>query len=200
MQTIVLVTPMAYDLPTFAKEVVYAGIDAGTNTIIKNNKRALFAIGDYDSAQIIDKTCVDNIIELDTMKNETDTQLAIQHAFKLGFDKIIVYGAFNGRVDHELANISLLVNNENIVLMNEDNYMEKIKKGKTVVSNYGYTYVSFIPLDDCTISLINFKYELDNKYIKKSDILTISNELSGNGIIETTKDILMIQSKDKKKI
>ncbi|MBW2600212.1 MAG: thiamine diphosphokinase, partial [Deltaproteobacteria bacterium] len=42
-------------------------------------------------------------------KNETDTQLALERAFKMNPDQIRVFGALGGRIDHTLANISLLV-------------------------------------------------------------------------------------------
>ncbi|MBN2283566.1 MAG: thiamine diphosphokinase [Deltaproteobacteria bacterium] len=42
-------------------------------------------------------------------KNETDTQLALEAAFALKPGRIVIFGALGGRLDHTLANISLLV-------------------------------------------------------------------------------------------
>ncbi|HOO91338.1 MAG TPA: thiamine diphosphokinase, partial [Syntrophales bacterium] len=42
-------------------------------------------------------------------KDETDTQLALEFAFGMNPDRIRIFGALGGRVDHTLANISLLV-------------------------------------------------------------------------------------------
>lgn len=41
-------------------------------------------------------------------KDETDTELAILAALRLGADGIVVLGALGGRIDHTLANIGLL--------------------------------------------------------------------------------------------
>ncbi len=41
-------------------------------------------------------------------KDETDTELAILAALRLGADGIVVLGALGGRIDHALANIGLL--------------------------------------------------------------------------------------------
>ena len=42
-------------------------------------------------------------------KDETDTQLALIHAFELNPGEIWILGALGGRIDHALANVSLLV-------------------------------------------------------------------------------------------
>src|SRR5574340_972093 len=41
-------------------------------------------------------------------KRETDTQLALEYALQLKPDEIMIFGALGGRIDHTLANISLL--------------------------------------------------------------------------------------------
>ena len=48
------------------------------------------------------------IIRFPEDKNETDTQLALDYAFGIGPDEIYVFGAFGTRIDHTLANVSLL--------------------------------------------------------------------------------------------
>ncbi|MGZ3607253.1 MAG: thiamine diphosphokinase, partial [Syntrophales bacterium] len=48
------------------------------------------------------------IIRLPEDKNETDTQLALECAFDVVPDEIYVFGAFGTRIDHTLANVSLL--------------------------------------------------------------------------------------------
>src|SRR3990172_1274951 len=43
------------------------------------------------------------------IKNETDTQLALEYAWKLPLGEVRVYAGMGGRIDHTLANISLLI-------------------------------------------------------------------------------------------
>ena len=41
-------------------------------------------------------------------KDESDTELAIRAALRLGHDGVLILGALGGRIDHALANIGLL--------------------------------------------------------------------------------------------
>lgn len=41
-------------------------------------------------------------------KNDTDSQLAVIRAVEMGFFNLSIYGAFGGRIDHEILNYSLL--------------------------------------------------------------------------------------------
>ena len=41
-------------------------------------------------------------------KDESDTQLAVDHLPRMGVKKIIIAGATGGRLDHTFANIMLL--------------------------------------------------------------------------------------------
>ncbi|MBW2560004.1 MAG: thiamine diphosphokinase, partial [Deltaproteobacteria bacterium] len=70
-------------------------------------------VGDMDS---VDEATLEyfeakgsRIIRHPVSKDETDTQLALELAFKMDPEGIRIFGALGGRIDHALANISLLV-------------------------------------------------------------------------------------------
>jgi thiamine pyrophosphokinase len=67
-------------------------------------------IGDLDSLpEAFDPSTFDGeIILFPKDKNETDLELAIQHALTLNPDHILILGALGGRMDQTLANIALL--------------------------------------------------------------------------------------------
>lgn len=49
------------------------------------------------------------VIKVSPEKDATDTELAFDIALKKGADEIIILGALGGRMDHSLANLSLLI-------------------------------------------------------------------------------------------
>ncbi len=48
-------------------------------------------------------------------QDAADSEKAIQYALERGADRIVLLGALGGRLDHTLANLSLLVRNEPVV-------------------------------------------------------------------------------------
>lgn len=140
-------------------------------------------------------------------KDETDTELAIATAARLGCSQVLLLGATGGRMDHMLANIHLLyychelhmegriVDPQNSVyLLFNDMVFERSRTwGK---------YISFVPFTQQVlgITLKGFKYPLHKKDIRigREAGLCISNELAGErGSIEFDSGILIcVESKD----
>ena len=70
-------------------------------------------VGDFDSVhqEILEEYRKNPEILWDVHrpeKDETDTELAINTAIKLGCARLMILGATGGRLDHELSNIHLL--------------------------------------------------------------------------------------------
>lgn len=63
-------------------------------------------IGDFDSAKMPKANA--NIIAVDTVKDDTDTGLAVKYALRNGYKNIDIICALGGRFDHSLANVSLM--------------------------------------------------------------------------------------------
>jgi thiamine pyrophosphokinase len=68
-------------------------------------------IGDLDSLGQIDIEALQDagveVLRHPRRKDQTDLELAMHHALKLGADQIVVFGAFGARWDHTLANLLL---------------------------------------------------------------------------------------------
>lgn len=64
-------------------------------------------IGDFDSYAHPDTGAP--VITLPREKDDTDTVFAAKEALRRGFDDFLLLGAAGGRLDHTLANVSLLV-------------------------------------------------------------------------------------------
>lgn len=169
-----------------------------------------YVMGDFDSsdAKIVSyyRNCEGvQIIEFQPEKDDTDMEIAIKKAIELGSDKILILGAFGGRMDHCLANIHLLKMTLDAGvethLVDEQNDICLIT-GKCELekeSQYG-KYVSFLPFTDRVtgITLQGFKYPLEDYTMDKGTSLGVSNEIQEdickisfeNGIM------VMIQSRD----
>ncbi len=77
------------------------GADRGYHILKSQGKRIDLALGDFDSSNMpID---FENVIKYPVMKDETDGALAIKEALLRGYNKIRMYGAIGGLLDHTMA-------------------------------------------------------------------------------------------------
>lgn len=95
-----------------------AAADGGSMHCINFRVVPDLIIGDMDS---IAKSMIEKLnavapgkdiefITCSPSKDESDTQLALDHLARSGFKKVIILGAFGSRADHSFANIVLLAN------------------------------------------------------------------------------------------
>ena len=111
------------DVPSRARlDRVWPGWDDGVGLVVAADGGARHAsalgltidrwVGDGDSLDAAALTALEaSGVPLERAradKDETDTELAILAALRLGADGIVVLGALGGRIDHTLANIGLL--------------------------------------------------------------------------------------------
>ena len=110
MRKVYLVTPLSKKIPVDHK-ADYIGIDAGALRILEADLPLKMAVGDFDSMSEKDFKSLEQICPIErhpVMKNETDAELGIWIAQKLGYDKIVLYGALSGRIDHTELNIRMI--------------------------------------------------------------------------------------------
>ncbi len=88
--------------------------DGGTRLILALGRIPSVVIGDLDSITKDERRKIEEagaqVIRFPRDKNETDLELAIQHARGLKPTQIIIVGALGGRLDQTLGNIALLSN------------------------------------------------------------------------------------------
>lgn len=85
--------------------------DGGVRHALALGKTPHIIIGDLDSATFDLRPLTDKgtqIIKYSQDKNETDLELAVQHALTLNPEQVIIIAALGGRLDQTLGNISLL--------------------------------------------------------------------------------------------
>ncbi|MEG2573012.1 MAG: thiamine diphosphokinase [Erysipelotrichaceae bacterium] len=200
MKKICLVAGMSKQVPYF-DNCDYIGIDGGARICLQQGINMIVAIGDFDS---IDSDVLSTIkqstkvITLPIHKNETDSEAAILYAQSLGYDEIILFGGLAGRIDHEFANLYLMIfRYPDLILMNEQNRIRVLNKG-TYTFKKEYKYLSFLALQPTMISESGVAYPLDHAMIDGKDIYTVSNEIMEEAqIILHQGKVLMIEANDK---
>jgi thiamine pyrophosphokinase len=185
---------------------LWVGVDRGVYTLLTHNIKPLIAFGDFDSVSNEELKFIEGQVEemkrFMPEKDETDMELALNWAIEQSPEKIRIFGATGGRLDHLLANVQLLVKpfmegkNVNIFLMDRQNILALKGPGSyTLEKRLDKKYISFVPLtlDVKGITLNGFKYPLKNRHISIGSTLCISNELiSDYGTFSFSEGILLV--------
>ena len=183
----------------------YAGVDRGVYRLLKKGITTKFTYGDYDSVSREEREFIESELKINAVNSEkdyTDSHLALFDLVDKGYNEIDVYGALGDRIDHELMNIQLLLNekfkNVDIRLIDKLNVIFKVI-GKKELKNIGYKYISFIPFfNGTTLTLDGFKYDGEVE-ISIGSTLTVSNEFVGQtATVETNQPVIAIYSNDKR--
>lgn len=183
--------------------------DRGLLALDKLNVLPDFILGDFDSAgtDILSKYRAKSIpiLTFPSQKDKTDTELAFEWALSKNSSVIDLIGASGSRLDHTMANISLLSlalqNNVDANILDPNNkiYLKAknfiIKKDK----QYG-DFISLLPFSGNVrgLKLSGFKYPLYGITLAKGSSLGISNEIvEDEGRIEFDEGILLVfETKD----
>ncbi len=191
------------------QDVTWVGIDKGTIYVKECGIPLAYAFGDFDSISENEKFSLteeqQNISIYPPEKDKTDTELALEWALTQKPKLIQLFGATGGRLDHLLANIHLLLKGlsteTKIEIIDCQNQITLYRPGTyTILKHKDWKYISFIPISQEVkgISLIGFKYPLNNCHITMSSTLCISNELiCEQGTFSFLEGILlMVRSRD----
>ena len=151
-------------------------------------------VGDFDSAKDappevlcgikeIAERDPDRIVQLEVMKDDTDTLKAVKIGLSKGYRKFYLYGALGGsRFDHSLANIQTLSfikhHGGRGYIMDKDS-MLFIAENETIKFHRGNTgYLSVFSLSDVSrgVSLKGLMYSMEDGTLKSDFPLGVSNE------------------------
>lgn len=189
------------------KERYIIGVDRGLERLDTLGVKADLAVGDFDSAPQHIKNIYDegHIIKLNQKKDYTDTHVAVMEALKKKPEAVILVGATGGRLDHMLANMSLLSictrKNVQAFMLDTKNKIRIIDRPVSIKKTCQYgAYVSLIPFTDQVtgVTLNGFKYKLTDKTLVRNETIGISNEIEREeGFITLVSgELMVIESKD----
>ena len=162
-------------------------------------------VGDLDS---LDRSAIDDKIKVITVpaeKDFTDTKLAADTAIREGATELVIIGGLSGRLDHTLANLTLLkeltLAGIYTVITDGKNRVRYINSTSTLIAKSGYKYLSLIIDSDKAkgVDIEGCKYPLKNATLTPNDqTLTVSNEIVGNCALVAVRrgSLYIIESAD----
>lgn len=188
----------------------YIGVDRGALTLLSHGIVPDEMIGDFDSvteeefAQLSAK--IAKVERVSSIKDETDTDLALQKAILMKPDTIYVTCVTGGRLDHQEAVVRTVrrfqMQHQDIAIyiVNPNNTMRFLPAGTHTLQKDHYKYVSFFAVDERieAVTLRGVKYETDKVPMPYECTLFTSNEIMAHDAsISISNGIcLMIKSND----
>ena len=145
------------------------------------------------------------VIRLNPVKDDTDTEAAIALCAGRGAEKIYLFGATGSRVDHMLGNIELLAYAADrgcqLIIIDRHNRIRLLQHSFKITKDEQWgEYISLIPYSPVVekLTLQGFKYELQDFDMKKGNTLGISNEITADtaDISFSSGKLIMVESSD----
>ncbi len=159
-------------------------------------------IGDFDSyrGQIPSGIPVERF---PSVKDDTDTMIAIRYAVSHGFKQISLFCALGGRLDHLYANLqaaAFAAQNGSVVTLKDENTVIYILcSGKICIPSQKGCSLSVFAFTDqcCGVSIHGTKYELEHASLNNSFPLGVSNEWKESEAVITveTGTLMIVLSK-----
>ena len=146
-------------------------------------------VGDFDSHEN-PHLDVETIV-LPCEKDDTDTVFAVKEAMKRGYTDFLLIGVIGARLDHTLANVSILLyldsNDANGKIIDDYSEMEIVSDHPAFITD-DYSYFSLLNIfgKAIGITIADAKYPLDNAEISCDYQYGISNEVSRGEVAKVT--------------
>ena len=187
--------------PEFAKgfiadhsfdKTLFIACDSGFESCLSLGVNPDIVVGDFDSISDDAYKKIENtgaeVIKLNPIKDDTDTEFALRLAFKRtkNTDEIYILGGTGARIDHTLGNINLLglglKHDRDVILVDERNYILMLAPGWTLELEKGNQfgkYISVFPYAGTAsgVTMKGFKYPLHRATLEGFNTLTVSNEI-----------------------
>lgn len=161
--------------------------DGGTRHVLALGRMPNIIIGDLDSLPVNLEPSTLNIelMQFPADKNETDLELAIQHALTLNPQEVIIIGALGGRLDQTLGNIALISNLQPATCnLKLNDGLEEVFfcHDHAEVNGAAGDIVSLIPWQGEVTGILTqgLKWVLQNETLYPHKTRGISNEMTGD--------------------
>jgi len=161
--------------------------DGGTRHALALGRMPNIIIGDLDSLPVNLEPSTLNIelMQFPADKNETDLELAIQHALTLNPQEVIIIGALGGRLDQTLGNIALISNLQpSTCNLKLNDGLEEVFfcHDHAEVNGAAGDIVSLIPWQGEVTGILThgLKWVLQNETLYPHKTRGISNEMTGD--------------------
>jgi len=187
------------------KADIIIGADSGGKSLKHDDIETFALVGDFDS---LDKNSLKwfkrnntQILISNEDKDETDTMLAVDLAVDEGAKKIYILGALGQRMDHQYANIALLMyakrKGAKAFLTDEKNCAFIADKNEEIQASTGDFFSVFsVSKKAKFISSDGLKYPLDGLVLRRDTPIGVSNEATESVVKIAVKkgEVLIIKS------
>ena len=184
--------------------------DSGMDFLYRNDIVPDVIAGDFDSVaseslEHFSRIDAVEMLRLNPIKDDTDTEFVIREAIRRGAKEITVLGATGTRLDHVLANVNLLgiglKENVSIALVDAHNRIRMISDRLEIKKDEQFgSFVSILPVkgDAKGVTLEGMKYPLENAYVACFSSLGVSNEITAERATISVKQgvLSVIESRD----
>jgi len=162
------------------------GVDRGALALIQQGISIRAAVGDFDSVSTDERRQIEasteRLVKLPPEKAITDCEAAVQMVVADGFNEMYIYGITGGRIDHQMATISLMLKYAQqdvlITAVDKKNIFYILKHGKHFLAPTDNRYISFFAMGETVknLHLGGVKYPLNGYDLTPDDALCVSNE------------------------
>lgn len=179
--------------------------DSGIRNALLLGDHIDVAVGDFDSFPERDIPEDAEIVRLKPEKDLTDSQVAVEIALEKGAESFVIIGGLSGRLDHTLANLSILedltARGHYAIMTDGVSRVHYINGGSALIGRSGFKYFSLIAATDIAkgVSIEGAKYPLKNARLsRKNGGFATSNEIDGNCALISVKKgaLFIIESRD----
>lgn len=176
-------------LPIVDQADVIVAADGGSNWLASHDRLPDVLVGDLDSVtpELLEALQRGNcrVLRHSPRKDETDTELALLEAVALGATRITVLGGLGDRIDHTLANVSLLLMPEladiYAVIFDGVSYLSLVRH-QAIVQGAAGDVVSLIPMGSDAEGIVTegLEYPLRDESLPLGRARGVSNVLLGS--------------------
>ncbi len=156
--------------------------DGGADKLLGTGVVPDMIIGDLDSSKKYSEFKDTEIVELNTMKDDTDTLHCAAVAMNKGYKDFLILGATGGRLDHTLGNLSVLLFLSKYgakgAVADEYSHTSLLSLGLNEVKGVKGKIVSVMPFacESATLTYLGLRYAMDRGTVTADFPYTISNE------------------------
>jgi thiamine pyrophosphokinase len=176
--------------------------DGGTRHVLALSLRPDLIVGDLDSIAEEERRKMESdgvrIAKYSRDKNETDLELAIQHALEVKPEHIVIFAALGGRLDQTLANLALIsdIRFAQLDVRLDDGVEEAFFcRDQVQVKGRNGDVVSLIPWQGAVAGVCteNLKWPLRNEILYPEKSRGVSNEMTNDtASIEIKSGLLLV--------
>lgn len=155
--------------------------DGGLDSVAAVGIKPDLVVGDFDSLVHKERLNQFKTVALQVEKDDTDTMHCAEEAVKRGYKNIVLLGATGGRLDHTLANLSVLLylqkNGAEGVIIDRYNEVRLLKQGNNTFCGVMGKTISVIPFG-CFQAVLSYKgmhYPMQEQTVRLDYPFTISN-------------------------